>query len=199
MEAITPTAPIADDTLKLPRPRVGQFRAVKEVISTLLFLIAVFTLLQLALPRSEVHGRSMEPTFVEGQRLIISRINYMLGDPQRGDIVVFNSPQARDDDPSLIKRVIGLPGELVEIRDRDVYINGERLDEPYIKEPCTRQCRDRQWQLANDEYFVMGDNRNVSNDSRAFGPIKHSAIIGEALFRYWPLNAIGFIHRVNAD
>ncbi|PJF28909.1 MAG: signal peptidase I [Phototrophicales bacterium] len=198
MEAITP-APIVEDMPKLPRPRIGQFRAVKEVISTLLFLIAVFTLLQLALPRSEVHGRSMEPTFVEGQRLIISRINYMLGDPQRGDIVVFNSPQARDDDPSLIKRVIGLPGELVEIRDREVYINGERLDEPYIKEPCTRQCRDRQWQLANDEYFVMGDNRNVSNDSRAFGPIKHSAIIGEALFRYWPLNAIGFIHRVNAD
>lgn len=198
MEAITP-APIIEDMPKLPRPRIGQFRAVKEVISTLLFLIAVFTLLQLALPRSEVHGRSMEPTFVEGQRLIISRINYMLGDPQRGDIVVFNSPQARDDDPSLIKRVIGLPGELVEIRDREVYINGERLDEPYIKEPCTRQCRDRQWQLANDEYFVMGDNRNVSNDSRAFGPIKHSAIIGEALFRYWPLNAIGFIHRVNAD
>jgi signal peptidase I len=198
MEAITP-APIVEDIPKLPRPRIGQFRAVKEAINTLLFLIAVFTVLQLALPRSEVHGRSMEPTFVEGQRLIISRINYMLGDPQRGDIIVFNSPQARDDDPSLIKRVIGLPGELVEIRDGEVYINGQRLDEPYIKEPCTRQCRDRQWQLADDEYFVMGDNRNVSNDSRAFGPIKHSAIIGEALFRYWPLNAIGFIHRVNAD
>ncbi|MCL4254833.1 MAG: signal peptidase I, partial [Anaerolineae bacterium] len=144
-------------------------------------------------------GRSMEPTFVEGQRLIISRVNYMVGEPQRGDILVFNSPQSDSDDPSLIKRVVGLPGELVEIRDQEVYINGERLDEPYIKEPCTRQCRDRQWQLENDEYFVMGDNRNVSNDSRAFGPIKHSAIIGEALFRYWPLNAIGFIHQVNAN
>ncbi len=199
MEAITPITSVADNAQKLPRPRVGQFRILKELIGTAVFLIAVFTLLQLALPRSEVHGRSMEPTFVEGQRLIISRVNYMVGEPQRGDIVVFNSPQSDSDDPSLIKRIIGLPGELVEIRDREVYINGERLDEPYIKEPCTRQCRDRQWQLADDEYFVMGDNRNVSNDSRAFGPIKHSAIIGEALFRYWPLNAIGFIHQVNAN
>lgn len=199
MEAITPITPIAHDTQRLPRPRVGQFRMIKELIGTIVFLIAVFTLLQLALPRSEVHGRSMEPTFVEGQRLIISRINYMVGNPQRGDVLVFNSPQSDSDDPSLIKRVVGLPGELVEIRDQEVYINGERLDEPYIKEPCTRQCRDRQWQLENDEYFVMGDNRNVSNDSRAFGPIKHSAIIGEALFRYWPLNAIGFIHQVNAN
>lgn len=193
------TTSITADTQKLPRPRVGQFRVIKELIGTIVFLIAVFTLLQLALPRSEVHGRSMEPTFVEGQRLIISRVNYMVGNPQRGDVLVFNSPQSDSDDPSLIKRVVGLPGELVEIRDQEVYINGERLDEPYIKEPCTRQCRDRQWQLADDEYFVMGDNRNVSNDSRAFGPIKHSAIIGEALFRYWPLNAIGFIHQVNAN
>lgn len=199
MEAITPIVAVADDTQKLPRPRVGQFRVIKELIGTVVFLVAVFTLLQLALPRSEVHGKSMEPTFVEGQRLIISRVNYMVGEPQRGDILVFNSPQSDSDDPSLIKRVVGLPGELVEIRDQEVYINGERLDEPYIKEPCTRQCRDRQWQLENDEYFVMGDNRNVSNDSRAFGPIKHSAIIGEALFRYWPLNAIGFIHQVNAN
>ncbi|MCL4253250.1 MAG: S26 family signal peptidase, partial [Anaerolineae bacterium] len=82
MEAITPITPIADDTQRLPRPRVGQFRMIKELIGTIVFLIAVFTLLQLALPRSEVHGRSMEPTFVEGQRLIISRINYMVGNPQ---------------------------------------------------------------------------------------------------------------------
>lgn len=136
---------------------------------------------------------------MDGQRLIISRVHYMLANPQRGDIVVFNSPEADSDDPSLIKRVIGLPGELVEIRDREVYINGVKLDEPYIKEPCTYSCRDRQWQLGDDEYFVMGDNRNVSNDSRKFGAIKHSAIIGEALFRYWPLHAIGFIHQINAN
>ncbi|MDZ4670990.1 MAG: signal peptidase I [Phototrophicales bacterium] len=184
---------------KIPRPQVGRFRGVQEIISTVVFLVAVFTLLQLALPRSEIHGKSMEPTFVEGQRLIISRVNYMLGDPQRGDIIVFNSPESDSNDPSLIKRVIGMPGELVAIRDREVYINGERLDEPYINEPCTRSCRDREWQLADDEYFLMGDNRNVSNDSRAFGPVKHSAVIGEALFRYWPLNAIGFIHQINAD
>ncbi|MDX2075301.1 MAG: signal peptidase I [bacterium] len=196
METTTPESPVTE---KLPRPKVGQFRGIKEIISTVVFLVAVFVILQLALPRSEVHGRSMEPTFVEGQRLIISRVNYMIGNPQRGDIIVFNSPESDPGDPSLIKRVVGMPGELVEIRDKEVYINGVKLDEPYIKEPCTRSCRDNSWQLGADEYFLMGDNRNVSNDSRKFGPVKHSAVIGEALFRYWPLNAIGFIHQINAD
>ncbi|GAB4346402.1 MAG: signal peptidase I [Phototrophicales bacterium] len=185
-----------DEMTSLPRPPVGRFNWLKEIIGTLIFLVAVFTLLQLALPRSVVHGSSMEPNFEEGQRLVISRINYMIGDPQRGDIVVFNSPASDPGEPSLIKRVIGLPGETVEIRDTQVYIDGVLLDEPYIKEPCRpSSCRDQIHHLGENEYFLMGDNRNVSNDSRSFGPVTHDRIIGEVLFRYWPLNQIGFMHR----
>ncbi|MFW5708607.1 MAG: signal peptidase I [Chloroflexota bacterium] len=178
----------------LPRPSLNRPSFLGEVINTLLFIIAVFTLMQLALPRSVVHGSSMEPNFEEGQYLIISRLNYLIGEPHRGDIVVFNSPEADSGDPSLIKRVIGLPGDFVEIIETQVYINGELLDEPYIKEACNvRRCRDNTWELGPDQYFLMGDNRNVSQDSRSFGPVTRDHIIGEALFRYWPPESIGIV------
>lgn len=177
-----------------PRPRIKRFHFIQEVVGTLLFVVAVFTLLQLAMPRSIVHGSSMEPTFIEGQYLIISRVNYLLGDPQRGDIAVFNSPNADPDDPSLIKRIIGLPGETVEIRDTLIYINGDLLSEPYLLEPCTdRRCRDRTWELGPEEYFLMGDNRNVSNDSRSFNAVSHDRIIGQVILRYWPLDQLGTV------
>lgn len=140
----------------------------------------------------------MEPNFAEGQYLVISRLHYLLGDPQRGDIVVFNSPEADPGDPSLIKRVIGLPGETVSIENTLVYIDGALLEEPYINEPCnTYRCPDRTWHLDDDSYFLMGDNRNVSNDSRAFGPVTHDRIIGEVLLRYWPLEQISLFDHHN--
>jgi signal peptidase I len=179
-----------------PRPQLRQSGIIRETISLLVFVVAVFTLLQLAMPRSIVHGSSMEPTFKEGQYLVISRVNYLLGDPERGDIIVFNSPVADPGDPSLIKRVIGLPGDFVEIRDTLVYVNGQLLDESYINEPCrARNCPDADWELDQDEYFVMGDNRNVSNDSRSFGPVSYDRIIGEVLLRYWPLDELGIVHQ----
>ena len=181
---------------RLPKPRIKQESFLRELINTLIFIVAVFTLLQLAMPRSVVHGSSMEPNFGEGQYLIISRVNYLLGEPERGDIVVFNSPDARSDEPSLIKRVIGLPGETIEIRDTIVHIDGEPLDEPYINEPCTvRKCQDEIWELGPNEYFLMGDNRNVSNDSRSFDAVQRELIIGEVLLRYWPLDRFGIVHQ----
>jgi signal peptidase I len=134
----------------------------------------------------------MQPNFHTGQFLIVSRVNYLLGEPQRGDIVVFQYPLNPQED--YIKRVIGLPGETVEIRETLVYVNGALLDEPYINEPCTpTHCADRVWELTTDEYFVMGDNRNHSSDSRAFGAVPQRLIIGEALIRYWPPQDWGFV------
>ena len=184
-----------DETLARPRPRLRLLGWGRELLGTAAFLIAVFTLLQLALPRSVVHGTSMEPSFSEGQRLVISRLNYLFGDPQRGDIVVFNSPNPlRDNEPSLIKRVIGMPGDTIEFIDQQLYVNNGLLDEPYINEPCAaRDCEDELWELGPDEYFVMGDNRNVSRDSRAFGPVPGENIIGEALLRFWPIPAIDVV------
>lgn len=176
-----------------PRPTLRPWEWVREIISTLVFLVAVFTLLQLAMPRSVIHGASMEPSFAEGQRLVISRLHYLFGDPERGDIVVFNSPAPlRDNEPSLIKRVIGVPGDMIEWRDSQLYINGAVFDEPYIDEAC-RKCGDNHWELGPDEYFVMGDNRNHSRDSREFGLVPRENFIGEALIRFWPLGNIGMV------
>lgn len=176
------------------RPRLHRRGFVHELVSTLLFLLAVYTLLEMALPRSIVLSISMQPNLVEDQRLVISRISYLLEKPRRGEIVVFNSPNARPDEPPLIKRLIGLPGETLEFRNVAVYINGVKLSEPYINEPCSPQrCPDRAWQLGPDEFFFMGDNRNHSHDSRAFGPIHRQQIVGRALVRYWPPDNWGIL------
>jgi signal peptidase I len=169
------------------RPRLHRQGVVNEAIRTLLFLVGVYVLLEMAIPRSVVLSISMEPNLIADQRLLISRVSYLFGNPARGDIVVFTPPNVPQEDPPLIKRLIGLPGETVEFRDTYVYINGVKLDEPYINEPCTAgSCPNQLWTLGADEYFFMGDNRNHSHDSRAFGPIKRSAIMGRAILRWWP-------------
>jgi len=196
MDSVRPlNTPQSHDTIDAPaapparpRPILGRFRFLKELAGTLIFGVAVFVFFQLAIPQSMVQGHSMEPTFVDGQRLFISRVHYMVGTPDRGDVMVFNSPQPREpNEAPLIKRVIGIPGDVVEIIETQVYLNGELLDEPYINEPCTRfKCQDDRWELGENEYFMMGDNRNHSNDSRSFGVVTSDLIIGEAVLRFWP-------------
>ncbi len=182
------------------RPRLHRRGFGRELLSTLLFLVAAYALLEMALPRSVVLSISMQPNLVESQRLVISRISYLLGQPQRGEIVVFNPPNQAPDDPPLIKRLIGLPGETVEFRDAAVYVNGVKLSEPYINEPCDpARCPDRTWQLGSDEYFFMGDNRNHSHDSRAFGPIPRQQIVGRAVLRYWPPEVWGILSYTYGD
>lgn len=185
-----------------PRPEWGRFRFLREIVGTLFFGVAVFTLLQLAMPQSMVQGMSMQPTFYEGQRLLISRINFLFDSPDHGDIIVFNSPNPlTDNEAPLIKRVIGLPGDTIEIIETQVYRNGEMLNEEgYINAPCrTFKCPDDLWELGPDEYFVMGDNRNQSRDSRDFGPVSADLIIGEAIFRFWPLDTFGSVHQYHYD
>lgn len=186
---------MVDQAAISPRPRLRRRGFLYEILETLVLIVAIYALVDLASARFYVDGPSMEPNFYTGQRVIVSRVNYLLGQPERGEIIVFESPDRPNVDPPLIKRLIGMPGETVEIRDSLVYINGEQLDEPYINEPCTRNCEDRSWTLGPDEYFVMGDNRNRSRDSRSFGPIKHSHVIGEALVRYWPPKDWGLLYK----
>lgn len=173
-----------------PRLRVPGFFS--ELVRTIIFVIAVTVLFDMAIPRSLVDGRSMEPSFVDGDRLIVSRINYLLGQPARGEVIVFNSLNPNEPGVMLIKRVVGLPGETVSMVDQQVHINGVPLNESYTKEACNR-CPDQSWVLGLDEYFVMGDNRNASQDSRRFGAVGRDHIVGEVLFRYWPLNSFGLI------
>lgn len=180
----------------LPKPRLSLPSIVKETFSTLIFVVMVTVLFDLVAPRSLVDGQSMEPTFHDADRLVVSRVNYLLGSPSRGDIIVFNAVDPRDAQLGimLIKRVIGLPGETVQIQDQQVYINDVLLDEPYINEACwVNSCPDRSWVLGEKEFFVMGDNRNHSNDSRVFDAVPFDHIIGEVIFRYWPPSALGII------
>lgn len=183
-------------TSTLPRPRLPRFSFVREFIDLVVLIGAIYALVNLATVRFIVQGPSMQPTFYEDQFLIVSRINYLLGEPQRGDIVVFHYPGNPTDD--YIKRIIGVPGDTVEIRDTLVYLNGELIEEPYINEACRPvNCPDKIEELGPDEYWVMGDNRNRSSDSRSFGPILRQHIVGEVLIRYWPPSAWGIVSRIN--
>lgn len=189
----TAAAPIASPVL---RPRLHRPHLLRELLETAVLIGLVYTLVNLASVRFYIEGPSMQPNFYAGQFLIVSRVHYLLAEPQRGEIVVFDPPgdDNQVDDPLLIKRLIGLPGDTVELRDGQVYINGVALNEPYLKEPCQgSRCRDAVWQLGANEYFLMGDNRNNSRDSRVFGPVTRDRIVGEAIIRYWPPSDWGIV------
>lgn len=133
-----------------------------------------------------VKGASMEPNFHNYEYLIIDEISYRFDSPARGDVVVLRNP--RQDSQFFIKRVIGLPGEVVEIKERGVYVNGEKLDESAYLADDVETFGNQEVQLHDNQYFVMGDNRNESLDSRIFGPISPDRIVGRAWLRAWPFN-----------
>jgi signal peptidase I len=171
----------------LARPRLRRSGLLHEIIETLLLIGLIYVIVNLATVRFYIEGPSMQPNFYAGQYVVVARVPYLFADPQRGEIVVIDPPGAGPNAPSLIKRLIGLPGEQIEMRGGLVFVNGVQLDEPYIKEACDLvRCRDAMWTLSENEYFFMGDNRNNSHDSRAFGPVTRDRIVGEAILRYWP-------------
>jgi signal peptidase I len=139
-----------------------------------------------------VRGQSMEPNFINGDYLIIEKISYQLRTPERGEVVVFRYPE--DPSQTFIKRIIGLPGETVKILDGDVYVskNGlpELLDESKYLSSTLETQGDLEVRLDLNEYFVLGDNRPVSADSRRWGPLPTDNIIGRAVLRAWPFAAI---------
>lgn len=176
----------------------------QSVVQAFLLLIILTSLIG----HFEIQQTSMEPNFHEGQRVIVNQMGQNLPDwlvssahahthatagramfgPRRGQVVVFyDTPQPQG--PPLIKRVIGTPGDTVEIREGQVLVNGEALDEPYVHglaTSCSVYCGP--FTLGEDEYFFLGDNRSGSRDSRNFGPISRSQIVGRVIVRYWPLN-----------
>ena len=167
-------------------------KILREVGITILIAVAVFALLQLTVQSYTVVMSSMEPNFQEGECIMVNKVSYHSSGPQRGDVIVFHPPV-----PSaypFIKRVIGLPGETVEIRDGQVFINGIPINELYLfPEPPQNNKDYGPQELSNDEYLVLGDNRNGSNDSRSWGPIKRDDILGKAWFTYWPPSKLGIV------
>ena len=188
------------DIIDLDKEKVEEkdFSWKREIISTAAYLLIVvaltFLFVQFVGQRTHVNGDSMNVTLEDGDNLIVDKLSYRFSDPERYDIIVF--PYQYQEKTYYIKRIIGMPGETVQIIDGMVYIDGEMLDETYGKEvmqyagvasdPIT---------LGEDEYFVLGDNRNNSSDSRdpSVGNIQEDQIIGKAFIRIWPLNKFGIL------
>lgn len=139
-----------------------------------------------------VDGLSMEPSLHDNERIIMEKLSYRFHPPRRGDIVVVRRPERRFDHP-LIKRVVALPGETVEIRDGAVFIDGVLIEEPYLDGPTPGFYRPRL--VPEGHYFVLGDNRASSNDSRAFGMVPLEDVMGRAWLRYWPPDEMGLLTR----
>ena len=138
-----------------------------------------------------IPSASMETTLMKGDRVLVNKLSYDLHDLNRGDIVVFERPPGEEDQQihDLIKRAIGLPGDTIEARDGRIYIDDKPLDEPYL-EPGTITDRLERQTVPEGQVFVMGDNRGDSKDSRFFGPIDQSLIVGRAFIRVWPPSRI---------
>lgn len=159
------------------------WRALTKEVALIVVLVLI---MNFVLPRSIVQGRSMEPNLYTGHRLAASPLPYWFGEPQRGDIVMLHPVE--EGGPALVKRIIGLPGDVVTFQGQQLYINGRRSEEAYVAAACsTWKCPDAEWVLAADEIFVMGDNRNLSKDSRDYGPVNLDKIMGRVLVRWWPL------------
>lgn len=170
-------------------------RKARETCKTLLLVVSLYCLVNLATARFVVEGASMSPSFYTDQFIVVNRLAYIFGSPARGDVVVFHNPE----DPShdFIKRLIGLPGETVRIDDGRISIDGKPVEEPYVAELCQDKRCDGQWTLDANHYFVLGDNRSRSHDSHNFGPLDQSLIIGQAWIRYWPPQDWGVITHYN--
>ncbi len=176
-------------------------KAMKELFNTAVYLLIVLCATYLCVAyvgqRTEVEGASMETTLSNGDNLIVDKISYRFEEPQRYDIIVF--PFQYQENTFYIKRIIGLPGEVVQIDEQGtIYINGEVLDESYGREiikPENIGIASEPIVLGEDEYFVMGDNRNNSTDSRTeiVGNIHRDDIVGKAWLRIWPLSEFGVL------
>jgi signal peptidase I len=172
------------------KPRLRPHRTLlREVLEIGLLVLLIYSSVNLASARYVVEGASMAPNFHTDEAIIVSRTAYLIGKPNRGDVVVFHNPDNQSTD--FIKRIVGLPAETVKITDGRVFINGKRLEEPYIAEFCANKRCDGTWTVGEGQYFVLGDNRSHSHDGHDFGPVDQNLIVGQAWFRYWPPAAFG--------
>ena len=163
----------------------------REIVETVVLTLVIFFLIQTVVRNFRVVGTSMEPNLHTGEYLIVDKISYHLSPPQRGDVIVFEPPVSAEGD--YVKRVIGLPGELVEVQSGQVLINGKSIDESYVVRPASYSMDARR--VGPDELFVLGDNRNMSSDSHSWGMLPMDKVVGKALVSYWPPSLWGVIPR----
>jgi len=175
-----------------------------DFVETIVIALAIFVVMyRFLFQPHQVQGNSMFDNFYNGEYLLTDKLSYRFKAPERGDIIVFKAPKNEDYD--YIKRVIGLPGERIKILNGKVYINDQPIDEsPYLDKAIITQSgyfsrEGLTINIAADNYFVMGDNRMNSSDSRDWGTVPRQNIIGKAWLRYWPLNKIGLVDKYPYD
>lgn len=168
-----------------------------DFVQSIVVVLAIMVMIYLfVMSPQEINGASMEPNFHNGEYILTNKVEYKFREPKRGDVVIFKSPRNKEID--FIKRVIGMPGDRVSLRNNMFYVNGVALEEPYLSPGI--YIFGGSYLRENDEvivppgtYFVVGDNRQHSSDSREFGPIAKEDFIGKALLRYFPFTRMGFI------
>lgn len=184
-----------DETRGQPtEPRQGLFAGIAWLRDLALSVVFAVVLIVFLYQPVKVEGTSMMPSLTNQERIFINKFVYKLGSGRidRGDTVVFLFPE--DKSKSYIKRVIAVPGDRIRIDEGQVYVNGNPLDEPYVPEDYRDRMSKEERVVPQDSYFVMGDHRNSSNDSRAWGYVPKSLIYGKAVFVYWPLDKMGRVH-----
>lgn len=178
---------------------IGNF--LLDILQTIVLALAIFMIAYLFLFQPHlVKGQSMVPNFEDGEYLLTDKVTYRFGEPKRGDVIVFAAPPNKRDD--YIKRIIGLPGEMIAIKNGDVYINDKILQEDYLPQSFATQpgaflTEGTNYKLNPEEYIVIGDNRNHSSDSRTWGPIRKKDIVGRAWVVYWPPQKVRTVPRAN--
>lgn len=183
------TEHVAPPTETEQKPQQPTSVVIREIVETLLLTLFIFWIVNTATGRYRVQGHSMLPTLHEGEYLIINKLSYYLDEPRRGDIIVLHFP--RDRSREYIKRVIGVPGDRIEIDDSTVRVNGVPLTEPYVN--GTPVYRHESWTVPEGQYFVMGDNRNNSSDSRSWSFLPRRDIVGRAWLIYWGIEDWGLV------
>ena len=161
----------------------------REILITLALAAVLCFAVQASFQTFGVFMSSMEPNFQEGQRLLVNKAVYFFGEPQRGDVVIFKAPGNQNGD--YIKRLIALPDDTVEVKEGGVYVNGTKLDEPYIKNPANYSLEEQV--IPENYYFVLGDNRNNSDDSHTGWLVPRENMIGKAWLFTWPPAKWGFV------
>ena len=190
---------------------------IRELIETIILALLIFLVIQFTVQNTRVEGMSMDPTLADGQYLIVNKAIYTRLDPKkfqavfdffgidrtdsffplhaprRGEVIVFEFPRDRSRD--FVKRVIGVPGDTVEIRRGTVFVNGEELDEPYVRNKG--RSNERLQRVPEDSYYVLGDNRRASSDSRDWGMVPAENVTGKAWVSFWPLDQLQFLSFFN--
>jgi signal peptidase I len=175
---------IMDDTIS--QKSAQYLRIGREVIELIILVVLITTAIRITIETRSITQQSMEPNYEQGELVVINKLAYTFGFPQRGDVIVFHYPLAPEE--PFIKRIIGIPGDIVSVDATGVTVNDHKLTEPYIKQAINRSvgiC-----QLGKDDYFVMGDNRPVSVDSRTWGVLNRKYFIGKVSSVYWPASSI---------